>query len=252
MKTTNILISLAALSIISIIAIISISLFAGCKKTEAGNPSKIPVQTKMMVTVPLLSAGNFAILAGSAVNNTGSSTVSGDMGLNPGTSVSGFPAGILLGSLYLNDSISKTAQLDLTSAYYDAAGRSSADMVTLTGDIGGLTLTPGLYRSTSSLEISSADLTFDAGGNANAVFIIQITSALTTSAGCKVILSGGALASNIFWQVGSSASFGKSSGMKGTVLAMQSITFNQGAILDGRGLTMNGGINLAGNTILMQ
>jgi hypothetical protein len=100
--------------------------------------------------------------------------------------------------------------------------------------------------------VSSGDLTFDAKGNANAIFIIQIASTLTTTSGRKVILSGGALASNIFWQVGSSATFGTTSVFKGTVMAMQSITFNTGAKLDGRGLARIGAVTMAGNTIVKQ
>ena len=143
------------------------------------------------------------------------------------------------GTQHINDAIATQAKTDLTAAYNDAVGRNCTDIVTLSGNIGGLTLTPGLYKSTSSLAISSGDLTFDAKGNANAVFIIQIASTLTTTTGRKVILSGGALASNIFWQVGSSATFGTSSVFIGTVLVMQSITFNTGATLNGRALSKN-------------
>jgi hypothetical protein len=140
--------------------------------------------------------------------------------------------------------------MDLTAAYNDAAGRTSTDIVTLSGNIGGLTLTPGLYKSTSSLAISSGDLTFDAKGNADAIFIIQIATTLTTTSGRKVVLSGGALASNIFWQVGSSATFGTTSVFKGTVMAMQSISLNTGATLEGRALARTGAITMAGNTIV--
>jgi len=142
------------------------------------------------------------------------------------------------------------AKLDLTSMYNDMAARTCTDIVTLSGNIGGLTLTPGLYKSTSSLAVSSGDLTFDAKGDSSAIFIIQIASSLTTTSGRKVILSGGAKASNIFWQVGSSATFGTTSVFKGTVMVMQSITFNTGATLDGKALARTGAITLAGNTIV--
>jgi hypothetical protein len=197
-------------------------------------------------------ASGIAILAGSAVTNTGATNITGDLGLSPGTSVGGFPPGILNGTLHINDTMVNQAKLDLTSAYNDAAGRTCTDMVTLSGNLGGLTLTPGLYKSTSSLAISSGDLTLDARGNANAVFIIQMMSTLTVTSGRKVILSGGASASNIFWQVGSSASFGTTSVFKGTILAMQSITFDTGATLDGRGLARTGAVTMAGNTIVRQ
>ena len=242
--------------LLTTLAIVSVVLIAGCNNNDpepAGkNPAVIPVQTIVMATVSLAGASNLAVLAGSAVTNTGGTTITGDLGLSPGSSVGGFPPGILNGTQHINDAIANQAKLDLTAAYNDAAGRTSTDIVTLSGNIGGLTLTPGLYKSTSSLAVSSGDLTLDAKGDANAVFIIQIASTLTTTSGRKVILSGGALASNIFWQVGSSATFGTTSVFKGTILAMQSITFNTGATLDGRALARTGAVTMAGNTIVKQ
>ncbi|MBI5539430.1 MAG: DUF3494 domain-containing protein [Bacteroidia bacterium] len=247
MKTKNIL---------TIIAFALVVILAGCKKednTSTGtNPTVIPIQTIVQPIVPLASSADFAILAGSAITSTGATIINGDLGLSPGSSIGGFPPGILVGTQHINDAIANQAKLDLTAAYNDAAGRTSTDIVTLSGNIGGLTLTPGLYKSTSTLAISSGDLTFDAKGNSSAVFIIQIASTLTTTSGRKVILSGGALASNIFWQVGSSATFGTTSVFKGTIMAMQSITFNTGATLDGKALARIGGITMAGNTIVKQ
>ncbi|HTK82613.1 MAG TPA: ice-binding family protein [Bacteroidota bacterium] len=122
-------------------------------------------------------------------------------------------------------------------------------MVLLSGNIGGLTLTPGLYKSSSSLEISSGNLTFDAKGNPNAVFIVQIASTLTTTSGRQIILSGGAKASNIFWQVGTSATLGTTSVFKGTIMADQSITLNSGATVDGRIFARIAAVTIAGNTL---
>jgi hypothetical protein len=240
--------------LLSTISIVLVVLIAGCKKddTNPENPIVIPVQTTVQATIALAGASNFAILSGSAITNTGATTINGDIGLSPGTSIGGFPPGILNGTQHINDAAANQAKLDLTAAYNDAAGRTCTDIVMLSGNIGGLTLTPGMYKSTSSLAISSGDLTFDALGNANSVFIIQIASSLTTTSGRKVILSGGALASNIYWQVGSSATFGTTSVFKGTILVMQSITFNTGATLDGKALTRIGGITMAGNTIVSQ
>lgn len=228
----------------------SIAIFSACSKDDDANPSIIPEQTTIQTTVSLSGTSNFAILAGSAITSTGATTVTGDIGLSPGTSFGGFPPGIHTGTLHINDNDATQAKLDLTAAYNDAAGRTATDIVTLSGNLGGLTLTPGLYKSTSSLSISSGDLTFDAKGNSSAVFIIQIASTLTTTSDRKVILKGGALASNIFWQVGSSATFGTTSVFKGNVLASQSITFNTGASLEGRALTSIGGITMAGNAIV--
>lgn len=252
MKTKNIL---------ATFAIAAVVLMAGCKKestgpttssTEPTIPNVITTQTTSQAPIGLAGAVNLAVLAGSGITNTGATNITGDMGLSPGTSVGGFPPGILNGTLHINDAIANQAKLDLTAAYNDAAGRSSIDMVKLSGNIGGLTLTPGLYKSTSSLALSSGDVTFDAQGNSGAVFIIQIASALTVTSGRKVILSGGALASNIFWQVGSSATFGTTSSFMGTVMAMQSISFNTGASLNGRALARSGAVTMLGNTIVKQ
>lgn len=243
--------------LLTTLAIVSVVLIAACKKdnpapTNTSNPIVIPVQTTAQGTVALSGASTFAILAGSSVTNTGATVVTGDLGLSPGSSVGGFPPGILNGTQHVNDPFASQAKLALTAAYNDCAGRTCTDIVTLSGNIGGLTLTPGLYKSTSSLAISSGDLTFDAQGNANAIFIIQIASTLTTTSGRKVILSGSARASNIFWQVGSSATFGTTSVFKGTVMAMQSITFNTGATIDGKALARTGGVTMSGNTIVRQ
>ncbi len=163
----------------------------------------MPLQSTVQATIVLGSASTFAVLAGSTVTSTGATNITGDLGLSPGSSVGGFPPGILNGTFHINDTLSSQAKRALTSAYNDAAGRTCTDIVTLSGNIGGLTLTPGLYKSTSSLAISSGDVVFDARGNTNAVFIIQIASTLTTTSGAQVILIGGAQASNIFgkWAV---------------------------------------------------
>lgn len=246
------------LKLLTTLSIISVVIISGCTKsttdsTSSGtNPIVIPVQTTVQANVSVAGASGLAILSGSSITNTGATNITGDIGLSPGTSVGGFPPGILVGTLHINDSVATKAKLDLTAAYNDCAGRTCMDIVTLSGNIGGLTLTPGLYKSTSSLAISSGDLTFDAKGNANAIFIIQIASTLTTTSGRQVILSGGALASNIFWQVGSSATFGTTSVFKGTIMAMQSITFNTGATLDGKALARTGDVTMAGNTIVKQ
>ena len=246
MKTTKLATALALAS----------AVFLGsCSKNDpspSGNPKVIPVQVISQSSVALGSTATLAVLAGASITSTGATVITGDMGLSPGSSIGGFPPGILNGIQHINTEISTQAKLDLTALYNDLAGRTSTDIVTLSGNIGGLTLTPGLYKSTSSLAISSGDLTFDALGNADAVFVIQIATTLTTTSARKVILAGSASASNIFWQVGSSATFGTTSVMKGTVVAMQSITLNTGAKIDGRVLARTGSITLAGNTIVKQ
>jgi hypothetical protein len=199
--------------------------------------------------VNLRSNSSFAVLGGTTVTVTGGGTITGNVGIFPGTAyVAGTPAVTVNGTVYAGGPVAAQAQADLTTAYNDAAGRSVAP-ITVAGNIGGMTLAPGLYKSTSSLAISSGDLTLDAGGNANAVWIFQIASTLTTTSGRKVILAGGANAANIFWQVGSSATLGTTSVFKGNILAYTSITMDAGATLEGRALAQNGLVALDANTI---
>ena len=198
--------------------------------------------------VALGSAAGFAVLAGSTVTNTGATTVTGDLGVSPGTAVTGFPPGTVVGTIHAGDPAAAGAIANLTIAYNDAAGRTLCP-VSVAGNLGGLTLTPGLYKSTSGLEISSGDLTLDAQGNSSAVFIFQMASTLTVTSGRQVILAGGAQASSIFWQVGSSATLGTNSTFVGTIMADQSISLNTGATLDGRALARIGAVTLDTNTV---
>jgi len=242
--------------ILTAFAIAFVALMSGCKSNKLtknmDNPTGIPVQKVSQTMVSLGGASYFALLAGSSIISTGTTSVTGELGLSPGTSIKGFPPGVLIGTRQINSNVAIQGKLDLTVAYNDAARRTGKGAVTLSGNIGGLTLTSGLYQSSSSLSISSGDLTFDARGDANAVFIIQIAASLSTASGRKVLLKGNASVSNIFWQVGGSATFGSASVFIGTVMAMQSITFNTGAILEGRALTRTGQIVLDGNTIVKE
>ena len=196
--------------------------------------------------VDLGSASSFTVLAGSTVTNTGFTTVVGNVGLSPGSSVTGFPPGTITGgALHVNDGAAVSAQGSLSAAYSDAAGRSLAP-VTVAGDLSGQTLPPGLYKSTSTLSIGGV-LTLDGQSNANSVFIFQIASGLTTGTGSRVVLIGNANPANIFWQVGSSATLGTYSTFNGTILAYASVTLATGAELDGRALAEVGAVTLDSN-----
>ena len=185
--------------------------------------------------------GNFDVLAGSTVTNTGSTTVSGDVGVSPGTAITGFPPGLASGAIHSADSAAAQAQTALTAGYVDAAGRAGGTPVA--GDLVGQTLTAGVYTSTSSLA-ESGTLTLDAQGNPNAVFIFQIASTLTTGSGSHIVLANGAKACNVFWQVGSSATLGTNSVFKGNILALASITITTGVNMEGRALARNGAVTL--------
>jgi hypothetical protein len=189
--------------------------------------------------------GNFSVLAGTQVTNTGSTVVNGDVGVYPGSVVTGFPPGVD-DATHIADGPAAQAQSALTAAYIDAAGRSGAG--TVAGDLTGQTLVAGVYKSTSSLGLTG-DLTLDAQGNPNAVFIFQISSTLITGSGSHVVLINRASPCNIFWQVGSSATLGTNSVFEGNILALTSITVTTGAQLEGRALARNGAVTLDTNTI---
>ena len=175
--------------------------------------------------------------------------ISGDLGVSPGTSVTGFPPGTVVGAQHAGDPTAAQGIADLLVAYNDAKGRTLC-AVTLAGNLGGLTLTPGLYASTSSLAISAGDLTLDAQEDSDALFIFQTATTLTVAVGRHVVLINGAKAGNVFWQVGSSATFGTSSAFDGTIMADQTITLDSGATLTGRALAHIGAVNLASNTVV--
>lgn len=197
--------------------------------------------------VGLGTAGSFAVLAGSAVTNTGPTILNGDLGVSPGTAITGFPPGIVNGTVHDDDGVAAGAQSDLTTAYNDAAGRTpTASVGAFIG--AGQTLLPGVYKASSSLEVGGS-LILDGHGDPSAVFIFQIGSALTTDSASHVILTGGAQACNVFWQVGSSATLGTGSIFQGTILALTSITVTTGDTVLGRVLARNGAVTLDDDTI---
>lgn len=201
--------------------------------------------------VDLRSAAAFAILAGAGVTNTGATIINGDLGTSPTGTINGFPPGIVNGTIHAADPIADQAKLDLTTAYNDAQGRS-LNAISLPGDLGGLTLAPGLYVNSSSSGISgSGVLTLDAQGNSSATWIFKMGSTLTTGTGSQIVLAGGANAANIIWAVGSSATLGVNSIFKGTILADQSISLATGAVADGRMLARIGAVTLQGNTVTL-
>ncbi len=219
--------------------------------TPMANPYTWTFTTSACGQAPVVlgSAGNFVVLAGSTVTSTGPTVVTGDLGVSPGTAVTGFPPGTIVGNQHDGDPTSAQGIADLSTAYGDAAGRTLC-AVTVAGNLGGQTLTPGLYTSTSSLAISAGDLTLDAQGDPNAVFIFQTASTLTTTAGRQVILSGAAKSTNVFWQVGTSATLGTTSVFQGTIMAYEAITLDTGATLNGRALAQIAAVALDSNIIV--
>ena len=193
------------------------------------------------------TAADFGVLGATTVTNTGPTVVNGDVGLSPGTAVTGFPPGIVNGTIHAADAVAAQAQSDLTDAYNVAAGRPCDTL--LTGqDLGGMTLTHGVYCFSSSAGLTGT-LTLDGQGDPNAVFIFQIGSTLTTASASRVNFINGAQSCLAVWQVGSSATLGTTTAFGGSILALTSITATTGATVDGRLLARNGAVTLDSNTV---
>jgi hypothetical protein len=196
-------------------------------------------------TVGLGSAASFSVLAGSTVTNTGPTTMFGDLGLYPGTSVTGEPH--VLGQTYVNDQVAIEAKNALTTAYTNAESRPSSGSAGT--QLAGQSFSPGVYNASESLLLSSGSVTLNAEGNPNAVFIFQIGSTLITGSNTTVSLVNGAQACNVFWQVGSSATLGSGTHFVGTIMASASITANTAATIHGRLLAQTAAVTLENNTI---
>jgi Ice-binding-like/PEP-CTERM motif len=201
------------------------------------------------INVNLGTADSFAVLAATTVTNTGPTIINGNLGVWPGTAVTGFPPGIVTGgTIHAGDTVAMQAQTDKHAAYTFAAGETGA--TDLSGqDLGGLTLTPGVYKFSSSAQLTGT-LTLNAQGDPNAVFLFQIGSTLTTASASDIDLINGAQGDSVFWQVGSSATLGTTTDFAGNILALTSITLNTGAtILCGRALADNGAVTLDSNIV---
>jgi hypothetical protein len=195
--------------------------------------------------VPLGTAASYSVLGGQTVTNTGPSVLDGDVGVSPGTAITGFPPGVALGATHAADAHALRAQSDLTIAYNDAAGQAPDDSIS--GDLGGLTLEPGVYNASSSIGLTGT-LTLDGQGDPDAVFVFQVGSTLTTASASRVALLNDAQACNVFWQIGSSATLGTGTTFVGTIMALTSISVTTGTTVDGRALARNGAVTLDSNT----
>ena len=211
------------------------------------NASLVVAQT----APPLGQAGSFAVLGASAVTNTGPTVVTGDLGIWPNTasSITGFPPGIVNGATHPGDAVAQQAQTDVTAAYNNLAGQACSTGNDLTGtDLGGLTLTPGVYCFSTSAQLTGT-LTLDAQGNSAAVFVFQIGSTLTTASASRVLVINGGSSCNVFWQIGSSATLGTTTAFAGNILALADITLNTGVVAPGRALARTGAVTLDTNGV---
>jgi hypothetical protein len=199
--------------------------------------------------VPLGSDATFAVLAASTVTNAGPTLITGDLGVSPGSAVTGFGPGagtVTGGSIHAGDPTAAQAQADLTIAFNNAAGRANPGAVP--ADIGGLVIAPGVWKAPVSLAITG-NVTLDGQNDPNSVFIFQMASTLTTSVGSTVTLINGANACNVFWEVGSSATLNTGSVFNGTILAQASISLGTGVTVNGRVLARTGAVSLLSDTV---
>jgi hypothetical protein len=203
------------------------------------------------INVNLGTTASFAVLAGSTVTNTGSTVIDGDVGVSPGSAITGFPPGIVVppSTEHVGDAVAAQAQTDLTTAYNFAAGESCSGSNTLTGtNLGGLTLTPGVYCFASSAQLTGT-LTLNDEGDPDSVFVFQIGTTLTTASASSVVFINGSQG-DVFWQVGSSATLGSGASFEGNILASQSITLTTGAtIACGSALSETGAVTMDTNQI---
>ncbi|GAA4180201.1 hypothetical protein GCM10022252_02710 [Streptosporangium oxazolinicum] len=196
--------------------------------------------------MPLGTATNFAVLAGTTVAETGATVVTGELGVSPGTKATGFPPGVVAGAIYAADSVAAQAQIDLATAYENAARRTGT--ASLPQQLGGLTVKPGVYNSVAGAFHITGDLTLDGQGNPNAVFVLR-APALITAPASTVKLVNGAQACNVFWQIGGSAALGAGSTFVGNLLALNSITTANGTTVNGRLLARQGTVILNKTTV---
>jgi hypothetical protein len=221
---------------VAIAFIIAIGAMAG-QTASAATPS-----------VGLGTAGNFSILAGTPdITNTGPTTVNKDLGIHPATAVNGFPPGIVAGTIHAGDSVAAQAKADLVSSYLNAAARPVTATHTA---LGGLTLVDGVYNAGGATLGLTGTLTLDGQNDPSSVWIFQATSDLVTASASQVLLTRGASACNVFWQVTSSATLGSNSTFVGTIMALTSITLASGVVVDGRTLARNGTVTLINDTFI--
>jgi len=229
----------ALIGTIGIALILALGALAGPSANAAGP-----------TTVNLGTAAAFAILAGTpAVTNTGPTTITGDLGIHPAASVTGFPPGIVNGTIHAADAVALQAKSDLTNAYLDAAGRPATTVVA-GGTLGGRTLVGGTYNAGGVTLGLTGTLTLDGQNDPSSVWIFQATSDLITASSSTVAFINGAQPCNVFWQVTSSATLGSGSTFAGTILALTSITMNSGVAVNGRALARNGAVTLINDTIV--
>ncbi len=229
--------SRAVVAMVAIALVFAIGAMAGRTAIAAGPP-----------TVNLGTAAFYSVLAGTpAVTNTGATTIDRDVGIHPATSVTGFPPGIVGGTIHAGDAVALQAKSDLTAAYLVAA---SAPVTATHATLGGQTLVGGVYNSGIATLDLTGTLTLDGQNDPSSVWIFQAQSDLTTASTSSVVFVNGGSPCNVFWQVTSSAALGSGSSFVGTILALTSITLANGVTVQGRALARNGDVTLINDTFI--
>ncbi len=224
-------------------------LILGCGGSSPSTPNGPygPAQNQQAM-VQLGTAANYGVLSATGITNVGATTICGGLAsTNP--SVPGSIVVACGGASNIANTAATNAELDLGTAYTDAAGRTGGQVIPQGGDIGGQTIYQGLYVDTGNLNLLTSDVTLDAQGNANAVFIFQVRGDLVVASGRKVILTNGASAKNVFWQVTGYCSLNTTAAFAGNIMAHTAVTFNTGATLNGRALAETANVTFLSNTI---
>lgn len=212
----------------------------GVRESGGGGPAAVVFGT----------TSTYAVLAADSIVSTNATVITGDIGVSPGTVVTGFPPGTSSGLVQTGNAAAAAAEADLVLAINDVTARSTTVLTLPSNDLGGMMLAPGLYDTANPLTLNGT-VTLNAMGNPDAVFIIRTAADLTTASGSRVVLTGGAQAKNVIWLVGTSATLGSNSIFQGTILANQSITLNSGARLTGRALSRTGAVTLDAAVIVV-
>jgi hypothetical protein len=230
--------------------VVSVVIFGGLAlPASCASPRSPASSSEALATAPTLgSAESFAVLGGSTLTNTGATTIAGDIGVSPGSAITGFPPGLVTGGAsHAADAVALQAQNDATTVYNALSAEAcSGD---LTGqDLGGLTLTAGVYCFSSSAQLTGM-LTLDAEGKSDAVFVFQITSTLTTASDAIVRVINGANPCNVYWRIGSSATLGTRTTFVGNIVSLTSIALTTGARVSGRAWARNGAVTMDTNDV---
>ena len=236
-------------SIVEALSLSLVGVIAACSSSSA-EPEGRAQAVSELAAPSLGTVGGFAVLGGSTVTNTGPTTIQGSLGVSPGLAITGFPPGLVSGgATHAGDATALQAQVDTAAAYDSLAAQACT--VDLSGkDLGGMTLTPGVYCFGSSAQLTGA-LVLDAGGKSDAVFVFKTQSTLTTASNASVRVINGGSDCGVFWQIGSSATIGTGTVFAGSVLALASITLTTGARVSGRALARTGAVTMDDNVIAL-